>query len=96
MKNGKTVYIIDVHGVDVLEREFLRDDDVFVYSRRRGESGRGSKHPKLFAYFSKQDAYNEAANRLEARAKEHRREATKCCLKDKCGLPGNNQTRAVE
>lgn len=44
MKKGQTVYLIDVHGVDVLEREFLRDDDVFVYARYKGESGRGSSH----------------------------------------------------
>lgn len=77
MKKGQTVYLIDVHGVDVLEREFLRDDNVFVYARRKGEPGRGSSHPKLFAYENRQDAYEEAARRLEARAEEHRREASK-------------------
>lgn len=75
MKKGQTIYLIDVHGVDVLEQEFLREDEVFVYSRRRGETGRGSSHFKLFAFESKAAAYNEAANRLEQRARDHRRSA---------------------
>lgn len=75
VKKGQTVYLIDIHGNDVLEREFLREDDLFVYTRRRGESGRGSSHPKLFAFESKAAAYNESANRLEDRARDHRNSA---------------------
>lgn len=68
----KTIYIIEDMGLDVREYELLREDDLFVYVRSKGQTGRGSSRPKYFAHTDRAEAYNRAAQMLEDRAKEHR------------------------
>lgn len=72
----KTIYIIECMGLDVKEYELLREDDLCVYVRYRGEKGRGSSRPKYFAHTDRATAYSRAAQMLEDRAKEHRENAT--------------------
>lgn len=72
MKKGQTVWLIEHDGSKVMEREFLREDNLFVYWRYRGEKGRGSSHPKMFAYDNGREAYLEAARLLENKAGEYR------------------------
>jgi hypothetical protein len=73
MRGMKKIYIIEDLGLKVQEYELLREDEVFVYCRYLGEKGRGSARPKFFAHATPYSAYKRAAEMLEERAKEHRK-----------------------
>ena len=75
----ETIYIIE-GDFSVVELELLREEDHFVYARFKGERGRGSGYHKYWSRKSKADAYNDAAARLEEKAREYRSIASHPCF----------------
>jgi len=72
MKSPRETIWIITWDLSVVELELLREDDHFVYARRKGEQGRGSGYHRMLSRKSKADAYNEVASRLEEKAREYR------------------------